>query len=329
MKDKILLPFEIDVEMRTYQYIAFPLGIIKANLKDYDIWLCGKLINCVKWSSGVFESFEEDLWSVRDGLMFSQNIYLAPQSLNYSGIDIFTLNKSMLQNGFYITGLYDEYYIPGKNAYNEFNFNHDYVIFGYNDIECTFKSASYLTDKTYGYFNIKYGDYLNAVINNDISQTNLNYYMINSNFRPNIDILSIRIKLEDYLFSRRNASNAISNAVFGIDVWLELAKYVENAEDGLDARFGRFCMEHHGLMFKRIQTLQKNGYFVDETVEKEYEDIYFKTKMVHNLFIKYNVSKNRDLLLRISNILRAVVSDERRVIKLLIDNLDNSDEINF
>lgn len=41
-----ILPFTIDVEMRGYHNRAFPLGVIKANISDYDIWLCNKLINC-------------------------------------------------------------------------------------------------------------------------------------------------------------------------------------------------------------------------------------------------------------------------------------------
>lgn len=99
MIPKLVLPFEIDVEMRVYQNKTFPFGIIRANLENYYIWLCGKLINCVRWGSGAFDSFDEDLWSVRDGLTFSQNIYSTPQSMSYNGFDIISFNKSMLQNG--------------------------------------------------------------------------------------------------------------------------------------------------------------------------------------------------------------------------------------
>mgnify|MGYP003379219240 FL=1 len=42
---KVLLPFKLDVEMRMYHNKSFSLGIIKANINDYDIWLCNKLIN--------------------------------------------------------------------------------------------------------------------------------------------------------------------------------------------------------------------------------------------------------------------------------------------
>ena len=41
---RCILPFSVDVEMRTFQNKAFPLGAFKANMPDYDIWLCNKLI---------------------------------------------------------------------------------------------------------------------------------------------------------------------------------------------------------------------------------------------------------------------------------------------
>lgn len=90
-------------------------------------------------------------------------------------------------------------------------------------------------------------------IKNDISKTNLNYYKINTDFIPRIDISSIKSKLEDYLFSRRNVNCTVANEIFGIDVWLELAKYFELVEKSLDFHLGRVCMEHHGAMLKRIQ----------------------------------------------------------------------------
>lgn len=322
MTSSIILLFDLNVEMRMYHNKAFPLGIIKANIKNYDLWLCNKLINCVNWSSGSFDSFEEDIWSQKEGLTFSQNIYFAPPSILYEGINIIELNKSMLRSGSYVLGAYNEYHIPRKRDYNSTNFNHDYILFGFDDNDCTFKSAAYLEDMSYSLFDIKYEHYLNGVIDNKIKKTYVNYYKIDNTFIPKIDIQFIRQNLENYLSSGRNLNCVSSKEVYGIDVWIELAKYVESAGNILDFRFGRACMEHHGLMLKRIQTLLKNQYIANETIKKEYADIYYKTKIVHNLFIKYNISKERELLKRIISLLKTVVDDERRVIKLLIDDID-------
>lgn len=45
--NRYILPFTIDVELRTYHNTAFPLGAIKATIKDYEIWLCSNYINCI------------------------------------------------------------------------------------------------------------------------------------------------------------------------------------------------------------------------------------------------------------------------------------------
>lgn len=42
-----LLPFDLEPECRAYHNKAFELGIIKANLKEYDKWLSQKLINWI------------------------------------------------------------------------------------------------------------------------------------------------------------------------------------------------------------------------------------------------------------------------------------------
>lgn len=317
-----ILPFCVDVEMRMYHNKAFPLGIIKANISNYDIWLCNKLINCVCRKSGAFDSYEEDLWSVRDGLTFSQNIYLTPHSFELDGIDIVEFNKSMLMSGYYITGGYNEYYIPRKVAYKNFDFNHDYVIFGYDEKKKVFKSAAYLNDGSYSCYDIEYNDYFEAVTKNIVNKTSVNYYLINSNYIAQIDIETIKSKLNDYLHSKSNKNESTSGEIFGLSVWDKLSEYVSTVDEELDVRYSRAYMEHHNLMLKRIQTLLKYKYIKNNSLEKEYQDIFSNTRKVQNMFIKYNISKNRDLLSRISDTLRMVTCAERRVIKLLIDDID-------
>ena len=54
------------------------------------------------------------------------------------------LNKEMLDNGHYINGSFNDYYIPRKSAYRQFDFNHDYLLLGYDDERGVFHSVGYL-----------------------------------------------------------------------------------------------------------------------------------------------------------------------------------------
>lgn len=326
MSSKYVLPFSIDVEMRMYQDKAFPLGIIKANLNDYDIWLCGKLINCVYKYSGVFDVIDDDLWSINDGLAFVQNIYVAPESLAFSGFDLIEFNKSMLRTGHYITGTYNEYYIPGKHAYLNYDFNHDYVIFGYDDSTKVFKSATYLPNSMYGYVDITYDDYLQAVTMNKISRANVDYFQINSSYVPNIEVTALVSKLKDYLYCKKNGQT-VDDRVFGVNVWSELAKYVLSVKENIDLRYGRMYMEYHGLMLKRIQVLKKLGYIDNAILEQKYQELYHCASQVHHSFIKYNLTHKSDLLERISSLINNTTNEEKKLIEVLIKDLAGREDI--
>ena len=88
--------------------------------------------------------------------------------MNYEAFHIFCLdlvekNKQMLEQGFYVSGTYDEFFIPGKGAYQVRSFVHGYIIYGYDDLKGVFKSAGYLADGRYKQFDIIYEDYYRSV----------------------------------------------------------------------------------------------------------------------------------------------------------------------
>lgn len=318
MKKQFVLPYTLDVEVRMYQDKAFPLGVIKANIDNYDIWLCNKLFDCV-YENGLFDIKDDDLWSIDAGMTCVQNIYVAPESLSFKGMNLIEFNKSMLNKRHYITGTFNEFYIPGKSAYFSYDFNHDYVIFGYDDMKKVFKSAAYLQNRSYSFVDIAYEDYINAVTKNKISKANVDYFLINPAFNPTINVERIISKLKAYIYPPRNNKNA--NSVAGIKVWEKLAEYVLSVEQRIDLRFGRAYMEYHGLTLKRIHILSEYGYINRAEFESGFQQIYSDAVRVHHLFIKYYLNPSRDLLIRISDLINNNLSEEKQWISLLISSL--------
>lgn len=314
---KVLLPFELNVEMRMYHNKSFPLGIIKANINDYDIWLCNKLINCVYKENGNFDCIEDDIWSMQDGLTFSQGLSMAPSTFTVKGFDLIEFNKNMLSNGNYITGFYDEFYIPQKKSYNSYNLSHDYVIFGFDDEKGIFNSAAYLDNKLYTFFDLKYEDYYKGVTQNLLTKTNLNFYHINRGYIPAINIEKIRNGLSDYLTSREYNSNRI----YGINAWDALAKYVLMSNGFIDLRYGRAYMDHHYIMYKRIKKLIELSYIKSTELDKEYyTDIYLRSKTIFNLWIKYQISPETDTVQTLSKLILETNKKERAVIERFISS---------
>lgn len=317
-----LLPFELNVEIRTYHNKAFPLGIIKANIDEYDKWICNKFINCI-YRNNSFDSMDDDVWSVNDGAVFIQNMWVSPSTLTLGGIDVIKLNENMLQEGNYITGLYNEFYIPSKGPYQKENFIHDYVIFGYDKDDKVFKSAAYLDDKQYRFFDIRYDDYLKAVTSNSISKTNLNYIKVNREFSCDLKMDKIIDTIDNYINSRRSSAAvpSVGDEKYGIDVWNKLAEYIQTCTTPiLDYRFGRVYMEHHNLMMQRLLFLKKAKYICCDDILREYkEQIVANAQLVHNLFIKYNISKKESVLSQMIKIVKESVIREEKIMSTILN----------
>ena len=314
---KLLLPFTLDVEMRMYHNKSFPLGIIKSNIKDYDSWLCNKLINCICRPNYIFDSLEDDIWSTRDGLTFSQGMWLTPETFATTGFDLIRFNKSMLEKGFYITGTYNEFYIPQKIPYRKVDFNHDYVIFGYDDEIQSFNSAAYLNNEIYSFFDISYDNYYLGVTKNIAEKSGLQFYNINKNYLPKVDICSIKNKIHNYLYSKQDEHGNF----YGIAAWDKLAEYIFENEE-LDFRYSRAYMEHRLCMLKRIRKLRELSYIDDASLEIEYfNNVYEKAQCIHNLFIKYNLKRNTNLLLRMEKLIREINEKEFLLIERLLNSI--------
>ena len=321
---RCILPFTIDVEMKAYQNKAFPLGIFKATMPDYDVWLCNKLIIPICYPWNFFDTLSEDLWSVNDGLSNCQFIELEPKTFNSKAFDILRLNKEMLQSGLYITGTYNEFFIKGKRVYMKRDFPHDYIIFGYDDEKNAFLSAGYLADGSYSIFDIDYEAYYTSIVeNNTATRSCLYYHQINKDYIPSIDIRTIKTRLGDYLHSQYSNPQANPEYFYGLSAWDKFVEYTGSiGEKNLDYRYSRIYMEHRAIMVKRMHKLYELDFLSDgDIVEEYYQNVYRPAQATHNLFMKYNLTRNANVLSRITELMKASNAIEAELLRKMIDSL--------
>lgn len=327
MKMASILPFEIDVEMITYQSHAFPLGIIKANMPDYEIWLCGKLIlnryNADK-PSLLFDTKDEDLLAECGGFISSQSLSTTTLRTYCESRELINYNRAMIDQGYYISGGVDDFYIPRKSSFKKYHFDHDYILFGYNDIVGVFYSAGYLEDGRYDYFSITYDDYLQGVIHHQSSDMYINYHRINRAYRPEINIPLVKNGLQEYINPAPSCQLDSTNKIYGTAAWMMLAEYVkENKDNTLDIRYGRLFMEHRNVMLQRIRVLKKIGVIKDEKVISDYhEHVYMRAKVVFLLFLKYNYSPKPDIPLKIAQMIFEIAQHESGIINRIISSIN-------
>ncbi len=317
----VILPYEMQVETITYQHHAFALGIIKPNIRQYDQWLCNKFINCVT-DKGV-TLHEEDVWMVKYGLCIKTGGYMNYEAFHVFCPDLVEKNKRMLEEKFYILGSYDEFYIPGKAAYQAQPLVHGYVIYGYDDQKGVFKSAGYLAGGRYKQFDITYEDYYRSVTEGEKTRLHhLDYFRINTEYEGQIDIARIREKLTDFLESRGSA-NAKINEVYGVNAWEKFATYIEEAGDnGIDMRYVRTYMEHKGIMDKRLKCLLKHGYLQDQSLCDVYNaKVFQKATRLFNMCLKYILTGDAELHKRMTALVREINATEQCLIEKVVELL--------
>ena len=80
-------------------------------------------------------------------------------------------------------------------------------------------------------------------------------------------------------------------------------------------------MEHKYLMWKRIEYITQLNQCDLSKWMREYESIYEKTQLIHNIGIKYNISDNRSSLNSIVTLMNEISEYENKNIKKIIMQL--------
>lgn len=317
-----LLPFDMSPGCLAYQNKAFPLGIIKANLKrDYNVWIANKFINCVyRKKSQLFDIIADDIWGYRQGLTETQTITIRPEVFSNNFIDLLGLIKFMIKSKYYLTGNFNEYYIPRKKTYKDFDFIHDYILFGYDDSKCCFKSAGYLDTQKYENFEIEYDKYLESIYKIGSNRVNLWFHRINTDFEVRFDSEFVMQQMKEYINSEHYSNIGDNDHLYGICVWDMLAEYIfENKLLFLDLRYTRLFMEHKNLMFSRLKILLEKGLMDNINILKKYDlEIVKQAELVHYLCLKYNLSHDIDVIVRTYDIIRTINQKEYELLNGIV-----------
>ena len=307
----------------TYHNKAFPLGIIKANLRQYDVWLSGKLINATyHTSSKSFDLIGNDLWGNKQGFFDTQTISVMPEIISNRYIDVTNLLQFAMQSGYYITGAYNEYYIPRKKPYKAFNFIHDYILIGFDDSRNKYFSAGYIDTQRYELFEIEYSDYLQSICGIGTSRINLWLHKMNQNIEVKFSLKPLIQHLENYINSVYGSDAAVSNDIYGLNTWLQLSDYVgDPLNPSIDMRYARLFMEHKEMMLSRLHVLQDKGFLSNEYLDKYSMQIVKPAKTAHYLCLKYNLTHDINVANRAHKMIKDITDLEYILLVKILQEL--------
>ena len=333
MKRECKLPIETKPIVQCYHNMAFPLSVIQGNAKvlgkDAFPWFVDKYLNC-KFehtpSDNKFEMCTYDTWGTKEGVVSDQFLSLHLDLYTKLGVDILEGTKTVLSEGHYIFGMYNEKYIPGKDAYRRYNYSHDYLLYGYNDNKRVIYSIGYLANKKYMPFEIPYENFVESIRRNPLQQSELYFFQYNPLFEYKTDIAKIVKGLMDYIQST-NYLGVTPKYSYGITAVKKLREYIQITASRenvprIDDRYTRAHEEQKYLTMRCAEYLQKEKQLPINSSDIEMiENIYQKANMIHMLAIKFNIVPDNTTLKGIDDAFQYILDRGIEPLSNIVDRL--------
>lgn len=315
---KLVLPLDTNPIAVTYQMRAYELGAVGAFLGDIRPWLCDKFIYGIYTPNGrfVFDFNVWDRWFVAEGTSVNERLILNKEIIESGLIDLLDLVKRMIDRGYYFVGFYNGKFIPDKWAYNKYDFDHDFLVYGYDDEKRIFYSCGYRADNHYGKLETPYEALLSGIVNTVSGESQLDFYRINEKHDFSLNIPRLKAGLEDYLRSTNRFYSTGVPRYFGIEAERYFSIYIDehiDLDSKIDMRYPRVFWELKKIMKTRLEYLSECG-LIPEKLVADYIPLLNDANKIFFLSLKYNLTKDKGILHRIVELNEKIIRSQEPIV---------------
>lgn len=320
----------------SYQMIALPLTVAMANV-NFENWFYSNYIQvrCInrkhynacghKDNALHYSLYSPEVWAV--DLLEHIDIEGKAQLFLFKSM---ALIRDIIDSGWYIYTNADTFYINGSDTYMKYHYDHDLLIYGYDD------------DHLYLY---RYGDSKltsHKIFFEDFITSYFSKYCQNTEYRskailfkPNdekyeVNVEKIKWQIHDYLdgvetFAREypNVFNPGSLSALGVNTYREfdnLLIYILANDDKFLRRTDLFAFyEHKKLMYDRVLFLKdKKILAADDQIIEGLQQIYKKANNIMMLGLKMNrmqgqVERQNDILYKLMTDIQNIRTQEIKI----------------
>lgn len=269
--------------------------------------------------------------------------------------DIIDYIVDKINLGYYAIVNVDEYYLPAKKAYKNQHYVHHSLIYGYDNSKRELKAIGFNAEQMFAKMTFDYDMYREA-----FESGKLHYRGSAPWAETNaIELLRLRDFIQEYPFSLEKFTNRLEDFAnskedlqviyaqrldkyflgkeqlkFGIDVYDEVIRHLENLKNGvitIDYRAIHLLYEHKKSVYKRLEFVLSRFEVPSRLREltEEYWKIMDMVDSARRLLLKhtigdgegYNLTPDKEIIDQISDTLRQVKVIEKQVITEICDKL--------
>ncbi|MCM3132888.1 BtrH N-terminal domain-containing protein [Paenibacillus polysaccharolyticus] len=240
--------------------------------------------------------------------------------------------KESLQSNYYVYLYVDRYFISVSKQYQQFTDWHEIFVYGYDEQKQTFQVADNLSNGKYIKTECPMEEiekaYLSIVSNEESSQ-NIHLFSLNEIQEYPLQVEQIAKSIEQYLDSSITPNlHFKEKTMYG----LKAVEYALEKEKGkfdfgesfeLDRRAFHLFWEHKKIMLQRLRYLMDLSILkADEDLLNQYNIIVNHFESMRNSVLRFNLDNNKELFYRIENKLFSSIELERRLLRQVMNELN-------
>lgn len=239
-------------------FLAIEYSVFQAYEKDLTPVLCNYYINIVSGQDKrvQFSHLHEDKWLVKEKIMHQHHMTWHREMFEDNQDELISIIQKLIAGGYYLTGNYNAFYIKAKPAYQCYETNTVYLIYGFNQKTQLFYAIGKTSNSTFEPYEIGYDEYIQAVFNRENGLFNLNFLKFNDDCAVKADIKKVYNGIYDYLHSKRKEDGPIpegeaKNYRYGLNCYRDFLKSLANQHEYrcyIEPVSYAVLLEHHVLI---------------------------------------------------------------------------------
>ncbi len=248
------------------------------------------------------------------------------------------IEENIIQ-GNYIWLHIDEFYLPCSAQFEKKHFIHSVLISGFDNLKRMFTIHGYYNKEKYSTKHVHYSDLERSFYNANpeidfkfyihLVKYNVHYSLLNFTYNTSL--------LKEQLVCHLNSEfkplldleeaynlNSAKNITNGLNVYNKIIELYNSELENSKTKFNDHrslytLLEHKRFMLLKLEYLKKKKILVfsNEVFEK-YEEILKSIENQLILYIKYSMTKNRDIVKRIIKSLAIIREEEKKILILML-----------
>jgi len=321
---------------RLYHCYAYPLAIILSNENTLEWFYCNYIhlfyienqeIDPLRFYCPDYKGrFNNGFLPWLDYQVLDRDII---KNLN---IDIIQLVKYSIDSEQYVSLYWDEYFVPNGLSQGSSHFWQRTLIYGYDDTSNVFNTYSEKSGGRLKTCLVSYDDFKLSFYGLEGEPWFKNIYLmkLDSNKQYEFDVKNVIKQISDYLSSRdvtescRESFNPYIGVKFGFSIYDCIKNYLNTVpiNNKHYHKTLNLLSEHKKIMLSRIKFMQDNGYLnISSSYYKNYEIVLKTTNILGDMFLKYNLLHDEEIIKRIITKINEISEMEKEILKELVNEL--------